>query len=317
MRINLKNTVGAAMLLILTALMIIYAKKEAETPKGYGIPTQITDALKQQSISLLCGLTDINRETAKVQKRLDTLAECDALFDDYPDISEDIKKQLMIFADNSDIWRDVYSESGGEVFYTVYDLDEDGQLELIMETEQGRLHFVWHDYYRADITDETVITLERGYYEGELGSHRMNVPELNAYEDAESGNIYYAVTLRDWDPDSHNNAYVDGFFYLEDSVLKREDIRCRIDYAESDVDEYYAPSPSKTSRIALDKTAYEKLYTDFVQGMTFKKVRMSWFQLVQWEQWGPKEYEDLPQQEILKMLIESYVGGAGLRPEGS
>lgn len=309
MRINGKNTVGAAMLLILTALMIICAKKEAETPKGYGIPTQITDALKQQSISLLCGLTDINRGTAKVQKRLDTLAECDALFEDYPDISEDIKKQLMIFADNSDIWRDVYSESGGEVFYTVYDLDEDGQLELISETEQGRLHFVWHDYYRADITNETVISLEQDYMEGEASSHIMNEPELNAYEDAESGNIYYAVTKWGWDPDSHNNTYVDGFFYLEDNILKREDIRYRVHYAETDVDEYYTPYPSKT---ALDKTAYEKLYTDFVQGMTLKKVRMSWFQPVQWEQWGPKEYVDLTQPEILKMLIESYVGGAGL-----
>ena len=209
------------------------------------------------------------------------------------------------------MWRDVYAEPG-EVFYTVYDLDRDGQLELISETEQGRLHFVWHDYYRADITDETVITLERGYPEGEASSHRMNEPALNAYEDAESGNIYYAVTLWLWDPDSHNNTYLDGFFYLENNVLKREDIRCRIDYAETEVDEYYALTPSKTSRIALDKTAYEKLYTDFVQGMTLKEVRMSWFEPVQQQPWGPKENEDLTQTEILKMLIESYVEGAGL-----
>lgn len=305
MRINRKNTVGAVMLLILTALMIICTKKEPEMTKGYGIPPQITDTLKRQSIFLLGGLSGTRRQgMAKVQKRLETLAECDALFADYPDISEDIKKQLIIFADNSDMWRDVYSESGGEVFYTVYDLDEDGQLELIMETEQGRLHFVWHDYYRADITDKTVITLERGYMEGEASSHIMNEPELSAYEDAESGNIYYAVTKWGWDPDSHNTTYLDGFFYLEDNVLKREDIRYRLHYAETDVDEYYAPTPSKDSRIALDKTAYEKLYTDFVQSMILKKVRMSWFEL------GGNE--NLTQTEILKMLIESYVGGAGL-----
>lgn len=307
MKINRKNTVGAAMLLILTALMIICTKKEPKMPKEYIMPAQITDELKQQSAAWFNSLNDIKKELAKMNERLETLAEYDALFADYPDISEDIKKQLIIFADNSDIWRDVYSESGGEVFYTVYDLDEDGQLELIMETEQGRLHFVWHDYYRADITNKTVITLEQGYMEGELSSHIMNEPELNAYEDAESGNIYYAVTLRSWDPDSHNNIYVDGFFNLEDNVLKREDIRYRIDYAKTDVDEYYALTPSKTS---LDKTAYEKLYTDFVQDMTFKKVRMSWFELVQWKQWGPKENENLSQTEILKKLIESYVGGS-------
>ena len=288
MRINRKNTVSAAMILILTALMITCTKKETEMPKGYGIPPQIADEVKQQSSALFGDLNDIKKESAKMNERLETLAEYNALFADYPDISEDIKKQLIIFADKSDMWRDVYAEPG-EVFYTVYDLDRDGQLELISETEQGRLHFVWHDYYRADITDETVITLERGYPEGEASSHRMNEPALNAYEDAESGNIYYAVTLWLWDPDSHNNTYLDGFFYLENNVLKREDIRCRIDYAETEVDEYYALTPSKTSWIALDKTAYEKLYTDFVHGMTLKEVRMSWFEPVQQKPWARKK----------------------------
>lgn len=302
MEIRRKNIISAAILSILTAFTIICGSEPEETPKNCKVWAQTADNTEQYSAALFKNLNDRKTESTEMYRRLETLLQYNALFADYPDIDENTKKQLIIFAENSDMWRDIIAEcghTGGYVSYTVYDLDKDGKLELTAEAgEQGRLFYTWHNYYHADITNETVITLEPAYSEGEASSHTMNKPELYAYEDAESGNIYYAVTLQRWSPDNHSTTYLDGFFYLENNVLKRKDIRYRVHYADTDINEYYTPYPSKT---ALNKTTYEQLYTNFVQGMTLKQIQMSWFEL--------KGNENLTSTEILKILLKSYVEG--------
>ena len=211
-------------------------------------------------------------------------------------LDKDIKEQLMIFAACREEWiiKDYDPFLCG---YTVYDLDEDGMLELISHVTAGTALIAKNTFYHADTESGEINVLKQVYNENFF---MLNLEgKLEFYQDTESGKKYYLSSYKGKSGIEYICA--DGFFYLEDGYVYNETIRSYFLYARGkDNDEYHYYDENGNE---ISESKWEEKYTNFFKNKEGLKSGTSWMWMY---------YEDAmaaTEMEILFKLYDIYVQG--------
>lgn len=225
---------------------------------------------------------------------------------DLSGLSEDVISQLEVFAENKDFWNMNYY---GQIncCYAVFDLDNDGRLELITSTVAGNgLFYSENHFYRTDDTFTKIEELKQEYYEEYHEYYETNPNELDllceyeglAYTDGEV--IYYPA--EDEIGNGAVSSYIaDGAYYVKDGIVYSVIYRgCNTLWGDEDNNEqtWYDAAGNE-----ITQEAWEKLYNDFYAGMEPITYHICWESLL------PSELEQASEQEILCVLVESYKEG--------
>lgn len=221
---------------------------------------------------------------------------------DVPDLSglsEEIIAQLEVFAANKDIWN--MNEYNPLIFnYSVYDIDNDGKLELITSANAGTGLYSENHFYITDDTFTKIKELPQEYYEEYSELDIAGYYDGIAYVDGDV--IYYPAS--DYTRNGAAESYsADGAYYLKDrivySVIFRSENTLWTDEDNSEQTWYDAEGNEITQE------EWEKLYDDFYAGMEPITYRIFWSSIV------PEELEQISEQEIFNALVESYKNGLG------
>lgn len=215
----------------------------------------------------------------------------------YDGIAEDILSQLEVFAETFEEWK--YQDMGPYACsYAVYDLDRDGQPELLTKVVAGSGLYSENHFYQVNERGDGICELKQQYYYNNA-EFDLDYLEFPAYVDQE-GTIYYSA--RDVEKSGYLYCYyTDGFFYLKDGAIHNEAVRISCydgNLPEGEQNIYYSYGQEET---VIDEAEWERLYSDYTAGMTEKKVKFPWFQL--------GEADKVSQEELLKLLVTSYKEG--------
>lgn len=215
-----------------------------------------------------------------------------------PDLSaleEGVRKQLEVFAEAKDQWN-MTDYDPFTFYYTVYDLDGDGALELVTQVTAGTGLFSENHFYRVNASGDGIEELEQEYY-AEYAELDIGVSSAGqqAFLDREDATIYYPAS--DWTKNGYAEAdCVDGAYYLKDgrvySIAFRDMYRQSKD-GESFEETYYDMNGSQISR-----EAWEGLYEDFCRDKEEISCTISWISAY------PEDVEKASAQEILREMAE-------------
>ena len=100
--------------------------------------------------------------------------------------TDDISAQLKLIADNNDMW--YVSDAYNTYFYTVTDLDENGQLELIAASCQGSGLYTYSTFYEVNENKNNLSECTYNVFEGDSGPDIITTRTTRYRSD---GNIYY------------------------------------------------------------------------------------------------------------------------------
>lgn len=213
------------------------------------------------------------------------------------------QSQLRVFAQNREQWQFQQEEYGPyNPVYAVYDLDGDGRLELMASVCMGTGYFSENHYYRISEDGKTVETLARsqltdaGYEDVvETDGYDVAYRMIDAYRDFD-GRIYYAGN----NGMKNGAAFygnLGGFFSLQGNTMVFQDLRQYIEQLDQDTDEFVM-TYYDTRGNEITENAYDKLLTDFVQGMERHSVYLNWF--------GEDEVREDTEEGWYQKLAQSY-----------
>lgn len=140
-------------------------------------------------------------------------------FPDLSGLSDEVIKQLEVFAENKDVWNMNEYES---LSYSVVDLDNDGSLELIISAEDKDRRVSENHFYRTDDTFSKLEELPQEYYEENSEFDiAANIFEryIEAYTDGDI--IYYPASDTIKDESDEVYSYM-GAYYLKDGTVYSE-----------------------------------------------------------------------------------------------
>lgn len=117
----------------------------------------------------------------------------EAYMEVYDCLGEENAQQLRVFAENFERWLpEEGATAGGTLGIAVYDLDKDGQLELMCALVQGTGLYACNAFYHADVENVDVFELEQKALPMDLAFEIERTPSsegwANAYQD-EQGRI--------------------------------------------------------------------------------------------------------------------------------
>lgn len=220
---------------------------------------------------------------------------------DLSGLSEDVIKQLEVFAENKDIWN--MPDYDPQTFaYAVYDLDNDGRLELITTVCAGTGLYSENHFYHTDDNFTEIEELPQEYYED------YQEFDLCFYQDYDSGEpayinygvIYYPAsdTAKNGAADSYT---ADGAYYITDGIVHSVVYRgTHLLWHDADTCEqtWYGADGSE-----ITQEEWEKLYDDFYDGM----VPATYY--IRWNYIEPSDLEYASSRKILSVLAEGYKAG--------
>lgn len=142
-------------------------------------------------------------------------------------VAPGISEQIAVYVANRSLWlKDTEYE---KYSYALYDLDRDGQLELMSTICQGTGLFSESCFYRIEdgavreITQEEALELDMGF------------GDMQIYRDSQSGEIYYYGSDVMKDGATHGGAANGYFLYDGEKITSVENIR-GYDYLYEDED---------------------------------------------------------------------------------
>lgn len=200
-------------------------------------------------------------------------------------LGEENAKQLNVFAENYEKWIPEEGEIAGETLgLAVYDLDKDGQLELMWALVQGTGLFACNKFYQAEVENGLVRELEQEsaseYLAFEIETKPPTTEWAAAYQD-EEGRILY-MTADYGKAGMQSAACTEGYYYLENGKVVSEGI-CSyvVEYYESEdgIYTYYAPGSDEP----VEKDVWESLKQDFPNGKKAMDVNICWKSLYEEE----------------------------------
>lgn len=251
-----------------------------------------------------------------VEEKIPHFYEMNVTF--HPAAAESVKgietayEQVKVYARHADGWLfgavDPYTIS-----YLLYDMNQDGRLELIVNLRQGS--GMYSDNYFYTLTEDMefvklpIVTLcdskERDWISVfDIASYEY----MKAYRD-DAGVIYYEG--KDFVRDGSDIGYVEtGFYYLKDGAVYQDSIRKSTIYSDVEIGEkeihYYRMVTNFNTADAEEITAktYEGIREDYVYGMTELSVYHSWVYFK-----GEEVVDNKVKPEVIcDRFLESYLG---------
>lgn len=255
--------------------------------------------------------TDVQKESAQTEsaKAISTetdteeayLAATDSIFiadavymETAFELGEDYAMQLRTFAENYEQWIPAEGEmSPGVMDFAVYDLDGDGQLELLRTQVQGTILSAYNSFYQADVEKGIVYELDQQTAEEGLAleiswSQMAEEGLASAYID-EQGRIIYLAS------DSvkvgiEGAGCTEGYYYLENQTVVSREIRS---YTKECYEQekwsytYYLPEQEQP----VTKKVWEAAGENFLDGKLETDCTISWKSLYE-EEIAEKKVQD-------------------------
>lgn len=213
------------------------------------------------------------------------------------ELEETVEKQLELFAR-------FLLECGINMGmdYTVYDLDQDGKLELITSFCEGTGRFSTNRFYQVTDTPAGVVELEQIHYLASEGEFDLGFSELEtAYE--ENGRRYYPAM----DYIRGGAGYyemIEGAYYLEEGRVYNITYRmfevCPVYDEAGNVTQSYTYYDVKDTKKEISEKEFEERGAAFLRGKTPVEYRMDW---CYYSGMGISE------QELFDLLAECYLNG--------
>lgn len=207
--------------------------------------------------------------------------------------------QLEFFAENKDIWNNS-KYTPRAFYYAVFDLDNDGRLELITSAISGTGQYSENHFYRRN--DDEIEELPQKYSGKKLESESELDFALFDYKYAyTNGKVtYYPASdlIRDgfqW------SSSADGAYYLKDGTVYIDIYRSDYTLCKGDGETTCYDADGNE----ITQEAWEKLEENFYAGMEPITYHIFWNSIV------PEELEQVSEQEIFNALAESYKNGLG------
>lgn len=212
-------------------------------------------------------------------------------------------EQIRLFAEQKEMW---LQEDFGPyaISIAIYDLDEDGILELMTTVTQGTGLYAYNNFYQTDIENGCILELKQGPEEvlecGGLGfelSAYGYEERDKAYVD-ENGRIYYPAV----DYGKAGVAFsscTEGVYYLKNGVVMNQEIRsCSTDFTEDEngVEIYYVADEAEP----VTKEVWEAEYVKFTEGKKQREINIAWADFYE---------DDLPvisEEEWIEILTTSW-----------
>ena len=193
-------------------------------------------------------------------------------------LGEENAKQLCVFAENFERWLpEEGATAGGALGLAVYDLDKDGQLELMCALVQGTGLYACNAFYHADVENGKILELDQKTSPIELAFEIEQTPSsegwANAYQD-EQGRILYMSS--DYGRAGMWSAScTEGYYYLENEEVISVPIRSYVlEYNENEEEIYtYYLSDGDTP---VTKEEWEKAVQNFLMGKHPLDVSVCW-----------------------------------------
>lgn len=208
-------------------------------------------------------------------------------------LGEENAQQLRVFAENYEKWLPEEGETaGGTLGLAVYDLDKDGQLELMCALVQGTGLYACNRFYQAEVENGLVRELEQmsesEYLAFEIETKPPTQEWASAYEDEQGRILYMAADYGK--AGMQSAACTEGYYYLENGKVVSEEI-CSyvVEYYESEdgIYTYYVPNSDES----VEKEVWEIVKQDFPNGKKALDVNICWKSLYEEEIDGKKELE--------------------------
>ena len=202
----------------------------------------------------------------------------EAYMDVQKSLGEENAQQLSVFAENYEKWIPEEGETaGGTLGLAVYDLDKDGQLELICALVQGTGLYACNRFYHAEVENGLVWELEQesasGYLAFEIETKPPTTEWSGAYQDEEGRILYMAADYGK--AGLQSAACTEGYYYLENGKVVSEEIcSCVVEYYESEdgIYKYYLPGLDEP----VEKEVWESVKQDFPNGKKALDVNICW-----------------------------------------
>ena len=216
---------------------------------------------------------------------------------DVPDLSglsEEVIAQLEVFAANKDVWN--MNEYNPLIFnYAVYDIDNDGKLELITSANAGTGLYSENHFYITDDIFTKIQELPQEYYEEYSELDIAGYDDGIAYMD---GNVIY-YPASDYTRNGAAESYsADGAYYLKDGIVYSVIFRSE-NTLWTDEDNYEQTLYDAEGN-EITQEAWENFYDDFYAGMEPITYHIFWSSIV------PEELEQASEQEIFNALVDNY-----------
>lgn len=220
--------------------------------------------------------SDISNENESFE---DSIFISDEVYNDvYDRLGAQGTEQLRVFAENYD--RFLPEEgmlAGGSLGIAVYDLDRDGQLELMCTFVQGSLLFSWNVFFHADVENGQLIELDLIPSPADLAfeiEHPLFSEEwANAYQDEQGRILYIAADYARLGMQA--SFRTDGYYYVEGEKVVSVPLRSYLLELNEDGEEtytYYLPD----SDIPVEKEEWENAAQSFLTGKTPLDVSVCW-----------------------------------------
>ena len=199
-------------------------------------------------------------------------------------LGEEYAQQLRVFAENFERWLpEEGATAGGTLGIAVYDLDKDGQLELMCALVQGTGLYACNAFYHADVENGEIFELGQEASPIGLAFEIENIPSegwTNAYLD-EQGRILYMSS--DYGKAGLQSvSCTEGYYYLENEEVVSVAIRSHmLEYDENEEGIYtYYLSDGDTPVL---KEAWEKAGQNFLIDKEALDLSICWKSLYETE----------------------------------
>ena len=230
--------------------------------------------------------TDNNESTIYDGNYEDSIFISDeAYMEVYDRLGEENAQQLRVFAENFERWLpEEGATAGGTLGIAVYDLDKDGQLELMCALVQGTGLYACNTFYHAEVENGEVFELDQKASPIELAFEIDRIPSsegwANAYEDEQGRILYMSVDYGRagmW-----SASCTEGYYYLENEEVVSVPIRSYVlEYDENEEEIYtYYLSDWDTP---IEKEEWEKAGQNFLTDKEALDVSICWKSLYETE----------------------------------
>lgn len=221
----------------------------------------------------------------------------DEIREEAPDLSgmdRELRRQLEVFAEAKEQWipKDYDPYAFG---YTVYDLDGDGRLELMVQVMAGTGLFSENHFYRAEESGSGIIELSQEFYDGvselDIG---VSGSQAQAFRD-EEGTVYYMAS------DIMRNGYAESFcnegaYYLRDDCIYSTVYRGLLREAQGE--DSWTETCCDAEGNEISREDWEGLREGFLKGKEEIPYPVSWISAY------PEDVEKASTEEILRKLAE-------------
>lgn len=200
-------------------------------------------------------------------------------------LGEEYAQQLRVFAENFERWLpEEGATAGGTLGIAVYDLDKDGQLELMCALVQGTGLYACNTFFHADVENGQVFELGQEALPMELAFEIERTPSsegwAHAYQDEQGRILYMSV---DWGKAGIQSAScTEGYYYLENQEVISVPIRSyMLEYGENEEGMYtYYLSDWDTP---VEKEVWEKAGQNFLIDKEALDLSICWKSLYETE----------------------------------